>query len=88
MKVLEPGNGTLLDKLAPLEIEPALDELVTADEATFEEDPAFVELRDTDRGKRRVDAELGPEAPNDCAEEDALTAREPLELVPIREGES
>ena len=87
MKVLELGNGKLLDKLAPLEIEPASDELVTADEATFEEDPAFVELRDTDRAKRRDDGELGPEAPNDCVEEDTLTAREPLEFVPICEGE-
>ena len=88
MKVLEPGNGKLLDKLAPLEIEPALDELVTADEATFEEDPAFVELRDTDWATRRVDAEPGAEAPNDCVEENVLTAREALEFVPIREGES
>ena len=81
--MLESGNEELFDKMAPLDVELALDELVTADEATFEEDPAFVELRDTDRATRRVDVEPGPEAPNGCVEEKVLTTREPLELVPI-----
>ena len=88
MKVLEPGNEKLPDRVAPLEVEPALEELVTADEATFEEGPAFLELRDADRATRRVDAEPGPEAPNDCGEEKVLTPREPLDFVTICEGEN
>lgn len=76
------------DKLAPLEVEPAWDELMTADEATIEEEPAFVELGTNDGATTRVDAEPDLEAPNDCVEENLLTASEPLEVVPICVGEN
>ena len=86
--MLEPGNVKLSDKLAPLEVEPPLDELMTADEATIEEEPEFVEIGTNDGATTRVDAEYDPEAPNDCVEEKVLTAREPLEFVPMCVGEN
>ena len=88
MKVLEPGNEKLPDKLAPLDAGPASNELVTADEATCEEEAAFVELGITDGATTRVDTEPDPETPDDCVEENVLTAREPLEFVPscVRES--
>ena len=78
----------LLDKLAPLEAEDALDELVTADEATIEEEPAFVEVGTTEGPATEVVAFLDAEDPNDCAEEKVLTAREPLDIVPVCAEES
>ena len=64
----------LSDRVGPLEVEPALE--------------AFAELGTTDGATTRVDAEPDPEALNDCVAEKPLTAREPLEVVPICVGEA